>query len=341
MKNNTGKCLILLGCIIFFACCKNPAKNNSADNSDPVYRSQPSLKKVTDQIMQSPNNADLYFRRGEILEGMHLDSLAVKDYIKASNLDTNKAEYYSAAGNLLFESKDLTGSLKWIQKAIAKNPEDLKARLKIAKLFLYIGNHQKAIDQINIVLRKNVYNPEAYFLKGMVFKDMKDTAKAISNFMTSKEVSPEYRDAYLQLGLLYSNKKDPIALKYLDDAFMLDSNDVFPIYAKGVYYQTNKDYVTAKEEFRKCILRNNHYVDAYFNMGYILMQQDSVQKAYRQYDIATRIDYANPTAYYNRGVCGEMLDSVKQAIADYRKAMALDTGYISPKLALKRLKVKF
>ena len=341
MKNKTGKCVILFACILFFAFCKNPAKNNGAENSNPIFKSQPALQKITEQIIKSPADAELYYRRGEILQGMQLDSLAVKDYIKASDLDTNKAMYYSAVGNLLFENKDITGSLKWIQKAIAKNPEDPKARLKMAKLFLYIGNHQKAIDQINIVLRKNVYSPEAYFLKGMVFKDMKDTAKAISNFMTAKEVGPEYRDAYLQLGLLFSNKKDPIALKYLDDAFALDSNDVFPIYARGVFYQSQNDFVSAKQEFRKCILKNSHYVDAYFNMGYMLMQQDSVQKAYRQYDIATRIDYANPTAYYNRGVCGEMMDSIKQAIADYKKALTLDTGYNSPKVALKRLKVKF
>ena len=174
----------------------------------------------------------------------------------------------------------------------------------------------------------------------MVYKSLKDTAKAISNFLTSVQVAPDYREAVIQLGLLYSAKKDPIALKYLDNAFKIDSADVFPIFAKGVYYQNQNDFASAKEEYRKCIYRNTHYVDAYFNMGFILKAQDSIEKAYRQFDIATKIDYRNPAAFYNRGVCSELMDSVKKAVEDYRQAIALDSTYKSPKEALKRLGVK-
>jgi tetratricopeptide (TPR) repeat protein len=154
------------------------------------------------------------------------------------------------------------------------------------------------------------------------------------------QVSPDYRDAIIQLGLMYSAKKDSIGLKYLDNAYRVDSSDVFPLFAKGVYYQNEKKYANAIEEYRKCILRNSHYVDAYFNMGYIYMQEDSIEKSYRQYDIVTKIDPLNPTAYYNRGLCSELMNKTKEAIADYRQARGLDTAYKSPKEALKRLGMK-
>jgi tetratricopeptide (TPR) repeat protein len=328
---------VVCGIFLLFS-CKNQHKTEEAAN--PVFQSDPNLKKITDLIEKSPGNADFYFQRGRMLRKLQYDSLALKDFKKASSLDTNRADYYSAVGDLLFEKKDLNGSVEWIQKAIAKNPEDRKAHLKIAKVFLYIKQYQKAFGEINIVLRHNVYDPEAYFLKGMLYKDMKDTAKAISNFLTSVQVSPDYKDAIIQLGLLYSAKKDPVALKYFDNAFAVDTLDVFPIYAKGVYYQDNKDFAKAKEQYRECIIRNRHYADAYFNMGWILMQEDSIQKAWRQYDIVTKIDPTNPTAYYNRGVCSELMDSVKKAISDYRLAASLDTSYKSPREALKKLGVK-
>jgi tetratricopeptide (TPR) repeat protein len=324
--------------MLFIGCNSHSA--NKAGDTSPVFGSDPNLKSITEQINKSPKDAALYFERGEVLHKMRLDTLAIKDYKTAASLDSSKAEYYSAVGDLLFENKDITGSVQWLKKAIEKNPTDKKAHLKIAKLFLYIKDYPNSFDEINKVLRQDVYNPEAYFLKAMVYKDLKDTAKVLSNFQTAVQVSPDYHDAIVQLALMYIAKKDSIALRYLDNAYKIDSTDVFPLFAKGVYYQDIKNYALAKEEFRKCIIRNRHYIDAYFNMGYILMQEDSVEKAYRQYNIVAQIDPTNPTAYFNRGLCSEMMDSIKNAIADYRQALALDTSYKSPKEALRRLKTK-
>lgn len=334
-------CPLLIAVILFIGCGSNE-KNAGADaaNSNPLFQSDPALKGITDEIIKAPGEAGLYFERGKILQKMRLDTLALKDYKKASSLDTTKAAYYSAVGNLLFENKDITGSIEWIQKAIDKNPSDRKAHLKIAKLFLYLKDYPRAFEEINLVLRKDVYDPEAYFLKGMIYKDAKDTAKAISNFQTAVQVAPDYREAVLQLGILYSAKKDPIAIKYLNNAYAMDTTDVFPIFARGVYYQDNKEFAMAKEEYRRAILLDRHFTDAYFNMGYILMQEDSTAKAWRQYDMAIKNDPGNPTAFYNRGLCSEIMDSIRNAVADYRTAAKLDPSYESPKKALKRLGAK-
>lgn len=327
---------LLMGFMLFIA-CKNKTKTDPG-NDNPVFRRDVRLKSITDEIIKKPDNAALYFSRGKLLHKMKLDSLALRDYKKAAQLDTNKTEYISAVGDLMFETKDISGSIEWIQKTIRKDPTDRKAHLKIAKLFLYLQDYPKALGEINIVLRKNVYDPEGYFIKGMVYKDMKDTAKAISSFQTAVQVAPDYRDAVIQLGLMYSAKKDPVALKYFHNAYAMDTTDVFPIYATGVFYQDMNDYVKAKEEYRHCIVKNRHYADAFFNMGYILMQQDSAEKAWRQYDMVTKIDPLNPSAYYNRGICSEMMDSIKNAVIDYEQAIRLDSTYESPRIALKRLK---
>ena len=329
---------LVFGIMLFISCKNNNTGKTAITVSDSVLQNNPKLKNITDQISNSPKDAALYFERGTMLRKMQMDSLALKDYKMASSLDTGKAAYYSAVGDLLFENKDISGSVEWIQKAVAKDPFDQKARLKMAKLFLYIRNYQRALQEIDKVMMKDVHNPETYFLKGMVYKDMRDTARAISSFLTAVQEGPEYRDAMIQLGLMYSAKKDPIGLRYLDNAYKMDTMDVFPIYAKGTYYQENKDYVAAKEAYKRCILKDRHYADAYFNLGYMLMQEDSVQKAWRQYNIVTKIDPMNPAAYYNRGLCSEMMDSVKNAIGDYKMAISLDTTYSSPKEALARLK---
>lgn len=329
--------ILLLSVLVLAACGGNSGSNGDAGPVDPFLLKDPALKALTEEISNSPKDASLYFERGRTLKKMRQDTLALRDYMKAASLDSTKSEYFSAVGDMLFEAKDITGSIEWIQKAIKINPEDRKAHLKIAKLFLCLKDYGKALAEINLVLRKNVYDPEAYLLKGMVYKDNGDTAKAISSFLTSLQVAPDYKDAAIELGLLYNAKGDTIGLRYLDNAFAMDTTDVFPIYARGTHYQEMNRYDLAKQEYRRCILKDRKYTDAYFNMGYILLQEDSFQKAWRQFDMALKVDPGNPAAIYNRGLCSELMDSIDNAIADYKTSIRYDTGYEAPKKALGRL----
>lgn len=333
---NIWQCLVALcATTMFFVACKNGG-GNSTGETNPVF-GHPALAGITAQIKQEPGNAGLYFKRGLVLDDMQEDSLALNDFNKAISLDSSKAEYYSAVGDILFEHKDLSGSVKWLEKALKLNPDDPASHLKMAKMFVYTKEYTAAFNEINTVLRQDVYNPEGYFLKGMIYKDLKDTSKAISSFQTAESVDPRYIDAMIQLGLLYSAKRDPLALKYFDKAFSIDTTDVFPIYAKGVYYQDSKDYEAAKAQYKRAILQDKNYENAYFNMGYILMQQDSLEKAYRQYDLLTQISPASAEAYYNRGLCNELMGKKEEAIMDFKQAIVFDSEYEEPREGLKRL----
>jgi tetratricopeptide (TPR) repeat protein len=327
--------ILVAACAIIVASCGD-GKNEKASADNPAY-AHPAIAGVSAEIDKDPNNARLYFKRGLLLDDLQEDSLALNDYNKAISLDSTKAEYYSAVGQLLFDHKDITGSIKWLEKALRLNPSDPAAHLKMAKMFVYTKDYTTAFKEINTALRQDVYNPEGYFLKGIIYKDLKDTAKAISSFETAASVAGGYRDADIQLGLLYSAKKDPLALKYFDKAYKADTTDVFPLYAKGVYYQDSKDYEAAKAAYRNVILHERDYTNAYLNMGYVYMQQDSLDKAYRQYDLLTQLDPSNEEAYYNRGLVNELMGKKAEAIADYKQALVFSPDYAEPQEALKRL----
>lgn len=328
---------LILPLLLLASACGNDTEQVE-DN--PLFNSEPALRKVTEEIKKDPDNAQLYFERGMLLDGLEIDSLALKDYKKAISLDSNRAEYYSAIGDMLFEHKDLDASVMWLERALKVNPGDKTAHLKLAKLFLYIEEYNKALTEINTVLRQDVYHPEGYYLKGMVYKSLSDTSKAISSFLTALQVRPDYRDAMIQLGIMYGMKGDPIALKYYDNAYTLDSIDVFPLYARGVFYQDKGDYEMAKQEYINAILKDRNYTSTYYNLGYVYMQQDSLEKAFRQYDILTKLDPTDPEAYFNRGLCYELMKKREEAIIDYKQALIFDEKYKDPQEGLKRLNAK-
>jgi tetratricopeptide (TPR) repeat protein len=91
-----------------------------------------------------------------------------------------------------------------------------------------------------------VYNYDAYFLKGMCYKDMGDTVSATSSFQTAARINPENPDPYLQLGLILANTDEKQAKLYLESAFKADTNNVEPLNAIGLIYQGKKENAAAK-----------------------------------------------------------------------------------------------
>lgn len=307
------------------------------EDSNPVFN-HPSIKPLTDEIYKDTTQAQPWYRRGLALSQLQQDSLALEDLYRAAKLDTNRAEYASAIGDILFDHKDLNNSIKWMARALRHNPADPHARLKVAQVNLFLKEYPAAFLDINAVLRQDAYNPEAYFLKGLIYKDMKDTNKAISSFQTAINVAPDYRDAYIQLGVIYNEKGSDLGVQYLNNAFRLDTTDVFPIYAIGMHYQESGKTELAKAEYARCLLHDPQYADALFANGFILMQQDSLEKSRRQFDLVTKTDPTNSNAYYNRGLCSEMMGRKEEAISDYQQALTFDKDYAKAKEGLKRLR---
>lgn len=323
--------------LLLFAACRSYDPSNHPNLKVREYN-LPQTKDLTAKIVRDTNRADLYFQRGNALRRMHLDSLAAADYIHAVRLDTNKAEYLSAIGDLLFEARDLEGSREWLRKALLKNPKDPRARLNLAKGDLINKDYKSAFDQINTVLRANPYEADAYFLKGMVYKDLKDTNRAISSFQTALQAQPDYKEAHMQLGFVARDRGDSTALQYFRNAYLADTNDLFPVYTRGQYFQEKNQWERAKDEYHFAIDHAPEYADAHFAMGYVFLQQDSVEKALPYFRKAAQLDPKNPNAAFNAGICEEYLGNTAAARTQYEAALKANPNYAAAQEALKRVK---
>ncbi|MES2478950.1 MAG: tetratricopeptide repeat protein [Bacteroidota bacterium] len=332
--------LALLWAILISSCGESSQKSQAVNSiSDGVF-AHPSIAPISIEIEKNPTDAALFFKRAKAFRALSEDSIALNDFKKAAELDSSKAIYFSSIGELLFEHKDVEGSVKWFRKAIQIDPKDPIAHLKFAKMLMFVNDNQKAFAEINTVLRRDPYNAEAYFLKGMVYKNINDTAKSISSFQTAVQVDPGYQPAILQLALIYAAKKDSIALRYFDNAYTADPTQMVALHGKAMFYQENGQLNKAKEMYKKCIAQDPQYGDAFFNMGWILMQEDSLEKAAKQFDFVTKIEPNNSEAYYNRGVCKELMKRPAEALSDYRQALEFDPEYKEARDGVARLSKK-
>lgn len=329
--------IFIFFCAFGFTSCET---NSSTAQTKGPKGEHPALRKINKKIEATPNNAQLYFERALQYRELEQDSLALRDLDKALTLDTTQALYYSTVGDLLFDKKDISGSIKWFQKAISINPNDEIAHLKVAQILFYTEEYPKAFAQINLVLKQNVHNAEAYFLKALCYREMGELDKAISNFQTAVQKEPKYYDAFMQLGLLYTKRKDPLALQYFDNAIRVDSMNTEAHYAKAMFFQGQGKFEKAKEIFKEALISMPDYAEAHYNMGFMLLKQDSMAKALREFERVLSTQPDNAKAYFNKGLCNEGLGNYKKAKEDYEQALVFDPEFELPTAALKRVKKK-
>lgn len=331
-------CLLLLPTAAFLITSCKPNKQTEVQEQTPAssqFDQIPLIQNLSAKISENPNDPELFFARGKAYLELGNHANALNDVNEAIRLDSTAGEYYITLSQIYFSKQEYTHAITALEKGRENDPENIDLMLELARYQLYVGEREKSIHLLDDVLRKNVYNVEAYFLKGMIFKEIGDTSKAVSNFQTSVEQNPLYYKSYMQLGLLLTKKKDKLALDYLNNALRIDPLSYEARYAIAMYHQEMKDNEKALEQYNQMILDFPQEKDAYYNIGYIHFQMDSVNRASRDFDRAISVapDYAD--AYYMRGLCAEVMKDFNNAKHYYQQTLNLSSEH---QLALNGLK---
>jgi tetratricopeptide (TPR) repeat protein len=297
-----------------------------------------SAEQLTELIKQHPDDANLYYYRASLYMKKGDGSAALNDMLNAVQIDSSKTEYFFLLGDIYFSKLFIAQAVSSFEKSIALDPKNITAELKLAELFLLLKKYQQSLDHADNALRIDKTNAKAYFIKGFMFKETGDTARAISSFQTAVEQNPSYFDAYIQLGNLLSHKKNNLALNYYDHALQINKDAPDALYGKAMYYQENDSVEAAEKIYQKILETNPDYKEALFNLGYIaLLYRSDYKTAIEYFNAVCRLDTNDVRAFYNRGLSFEQMNKKDMAEADYRLALRKSPDYELAKEGLKRL----
>lgn len=286
----------------------------------------PEISSLSTQIIGNPQNGGLYYARANAYFEFGNMKFALEDYKKAYQLDSLNAAHALGLSECLFELNNADGAIGILKNYLNNNPEDIDVLLNLGIDYFLLPKpqYQKAIETFNEVLKLEVQNSEAYFYKGLIYKESGDTAKAISNFQTAVESEPDFYEAYMQLGLLYAAQNNDLAIKYFDNAIDLNTESTEAHYAKAKYYQDRGRIKEAIAYYKKMVIKDPQDANAIYNLATIYYGIDSIQQAYRFYDLAINQAPAKAMGYYGKALCAEELKNIPEAIALYNQALNLD-----------------
>jgi len=325
--------LIIISAVFLLSSCGEGNKNTETvsvgtELSDSQDSDQVSAFKAINALLKDEiNNPTLYLKRSKLYVEYGDLSSAVNDIDRAIGIDSLAPEYFLLKAELLKKQDRFIESKAALDQCMYVDNGNLKARIELGWLALISRNHKQALDYADAVLRKDVYSAEAYFLKGMIFEDKGDTARAISSYVTAIEQENDYFDAYMQVGLLSFENDQKLGKEFIKNALRIDSNSMEALYAYGMVCQESGAYNEAIETYYK-ILSIKEFREPHFNLGYIHQEYLNVYDiAVEHYTNAIRLEPKYIDAYLNRALCYEELDKPQKAIADLKIALKLNPQY--------------
>ncbi len=152
-----------------------------------------------------------------------------------------------------------------------------------------------------------------------------DIDKAIFEFKTAVEISPEYAEAWSNLGIAYKFKKDyNAAIEAFNKATKIDKEFAGAWTGLGTVYNALKDYNKAISCFKKANSSDKKYADAYYNSGLSYKELGNLPEAIKNFKKTTE---ANPDHYLASIELGQIyLSEGKYEDALIRFKVAVETN---------------
>lgn len=325
--------------LFLFSCKPQPKEKNGEVAAILRDSLDPAIKGLNDSIKADPDNAELLNRRANYYLSKQDPERAFYDVKRLLLIDSTKAKYYITYSDLSFMSNKTHESKKALERAIELEPNNIDAHLKLAELYLYVRQYKLSLEHLDKVIAIDKYNAKAYFLKGMDFKEVGDTNRAISSMETTIEQDPDHYNAWMQLGLLHAAQGNPIALDYYNGALKINPRSSEALYNKAYFVQENlKKPNEARMIYEQVLKVDSLHSKALYNLGYLeVTQKKDYKKGLKYFTRSYQADPEYADAPYMMGFCEEQLGKIPEAISDYKLALSIDKKHEAAAEGLGRL----
>ncbi len=322
---------IFISLLILSACGgdSNSETTNIEDKSESQIpkTNVAEIDKINAKIANEGISPALLFARGKAYYEHEGYDQAIKDLDQAIVMDSTQVDYYHLLADVYLDYFKSRQALNTMEMAVYKFPGRIPTMLKLGEFQMILQKHNESVRTVDKILKIDPLNAEAYFLMGMNFRETQDTARAIKSFNKAIENDPDLIDAWVSLGNLFAAKKDPIAETYYNSALNIDPENSELSFVRGNYFYQLGKIVKAKKDYMKVTQLDKQNSPAFFNIGLIYLEQDSIAKANQFFDFAVKTNPVYVIAYYYRGVCAEIAGNKTAAISDFKQVLQFDSEF--------------
>lgn len=270
-------------------------------------------------LQNDPTNADLHVRLGDLYLAWHLDIYnsfqyvdeAITEYQRALETYIDSADIYFKIGQALFFKGDLDKAINYLNMAIKKDEKYYKAYYLLAETYTKKARFTDAIANAKKAIKLKPLNTScAHFLLYNLYK-----ISAFRNFKTSVKSKFEFLLSMLTL---------PFDVQAVKNVMRTASYLKFmPILMKGYYEIQTKGVSEAIDIYIQAIEQAPGFVPLYCLLGDIYRSVGQYDDAITEYKAAIWLDSLNIPAYRHLCQAYEEQGDYDSAIDVYQKLITI------------------
>ncbi|XP_050543771.1 UDP-N-acetylglucosamine--peptide N-acetylglucosaminyltransferase 110 kDa subunit-like [Daktulosphaira vitifoliae] len=246
-----------------------------------------------------------------------------KDFKNASNIAIS-------LGDMHFDSKKYESARNAYTTSLCFNPDNADGHWKLGLTLYMMGHLCNAFPRYRKAIELRPNFPDAYCDLALLYETNGLTQKAIEYYKMAVQLEPYHLNALHNLALLKHK------LGHLDDVVdlytqILDHNDVdsFDLHFElaNILYKEMNDLNQSYFHYKRAVEIDNTSLEAYLNMGNILIEMKEGEKAIECFNKAIQLEPNCFIAYTNIGSINKDKENYHEAICSYEMALKIKPDF--------------
>lgn len=321
---------ILVALLAFLTACEESVQQSDKDQAI----SEETIESLTAKIEAGGLSPRIFFERSKLYFAIGELQASADDILKAISLDSTRVEFYHHLSDIQLNALQSGNALKSLEQAVRLDPANRVSLLKLLELQILLRQYVPAVGTSQRLLVLDPQDSEAFFLRGILFKEQGMDSLAIVNFQRSVDINSDMTEAFIMLGDLHEKSGSEFAGGYYANAVRADSNDMNALFSLAFYQQNHGQEGQALGIYKRMILLDRTFVPAYVNGGILFLAQDSVAQAQSWLREGLSMDSSFVLTHYYLGQCAEKMGLPEQARKHYENALEIDPDYSDARRAL-------
>ena len=303
----------------------------------------PAQAELDKMLKEYPDNASLHYAQGlvymkrrtssdvtYIRDSKNLLDEAIKEFVKAVNLDSNYYQAYNAMGVATLQLGNSSDAKELFETALKINPQFATAYDNLGNIALINGDLAGAEENFMKSLKYNTHNPTTMYHLGQVAVRQKDYNKALTWLNHSLHINPNSAPALTLQGECYLVQgNQAAAINSFKKAITAKPENSRAYINLANIYQKRSDAEFAMEQLKTVLAINPRYSDAIMRVADLSLETRKYHQALDYYSkLVDDSQYGNDAiiglanTYYemskDRGDSGDMTTNKELYLAyDY------------------------
>jgi len=240
-----------------------------------------------------PNNFDVHFAAGQVLEKQNQLDAAAKEYETAATLDPKSVEPAIALSVVYTKQQKYAQAEAMLRKLLAADPQNQAVRTQLGRILAAQGKQDEAAKELGAAGGKIPDDPHAALELGTLYVKAGKYAAAVPLFRSAVQKLPQDAEAH---------------------------------YALGSALLHEKKYSEAQQELLITVKLKPDLGEAYGNLAVVASENKDYQLAIRALDARAKLLPEIPATYFLRATSYDNLKATQQAVDSYKQFLQADGG---------------